>query len=66
MPDNTDCPAITIEEMPPTDFSLHMDPSKIPIAIKNSDVTKLISIANTILTLNIEGSIERDGEFSHL
>lgn len=57
MPDSTDWPAITIEEMPPIDFSLHRDPSKIPMAIKRRDVTKLISIANIILMLNIEESI---------
>ena len=57
MPDSTDWPAITIEEMPPIDFSLYRDPSKIPMAIKRRDVTKLISIANIILMLNIEESI---------
>ena len=48
---------MTIEEMPPIAFSLHKEPSKIPKAIKRRDVTKLISMANTILILKIEGSI---------
>ena len=57
MPERTDWPAITIEEMPPIDFSLHIVPSKIPNPIKNSEGTMLISIARIIPMPKIEESM---------
>ena len=56
IPESTDWPAITIEEMPPIDFSLHIVPRSMPIAIKNKAVIKLKRIAIIILKLNNDGS----------
>ena len=56
IPDNTDCPAITMDETPPIDFSLQMVPRSKPNAIKNKDVIKLKRIDETIPIPNIDES----------
>ena len=35
---------MTIEDTPPTDFSLHHDPKRIPNPMNKNDVTTLINI----------------------
>lgn len=56
IPDKTDWPTITIDDIPPIDFSLHKEPNNIPMPIKNSDVTMLNNIANIKPKPNIEES----------
>ena len=56
IPDNTDCPTITIEDTPPIDFSLQIEPNNIPIPIKNNDVIILNNMANIIFKPNIDVS----------
>ena len=56
IPDNTDCPAMIIEDTPPIDFSVHIEPRSNPTPIKNKEVTKLNKIANSILTDKIDAS----------
>ena len=57
IPDKTDCPTIMIDEIPPIDFSLHIEPNSIPTAIKNRDVTKLKRIAGIMSKVKIYVSI---------
>lgn len=56
IPDNTDCPAMMIDETPPIDFSEHKEPNKIPKAMNNSDVIILIKTPNTIPKPNSDES----------
>ena len=57
IPLNTDCPVIIIEDIPPIDFSLLIQPNNIPVPIKNIDVTSDNKIHKIMLTLNIDESI---------
>ena len=56
IPDNTDWPTITIDDIPPIDFSLANEPNKRPNAINNNDVKILPNTANIKFMLISPGS----------